>query len=61
MMITLMTVKEVAEILRVSEKTVTRLMDQNDMPYIKVGGSRRVDQDAFAAWLESKRFSGAVA
>ncbi len=47
-----MTVPEVAELLKLSEKTVYRLAQKKDLPGFKAGGSwrfRRRDIDAWAA------------
>jgi excisionase family DNA binding protein len=49
-----LTVPEVAELLRLSEKTVYRLAQQGELPGFKAGGSwrfRREDIDAWAARL----------
>jgi excisionase family DNA binding protein len=46
-----MTVSETAERLRVSEKTVRRLANRNDLPTLRVGGSVRVDADELERWL----------
>ena len=47
----LMTVSETAERLRVSEKTVRRLANKNDLPTLRVGGSVRIDADELKRWL----------
>ena len=49
-----LTVAEVAELLRLSEKTVYRLAQQGELPGFKAGGSwrfRREDIDAWASRL----------
>jgi len=49
-----MTVSETAERLRVSEKTVRRLANGNDLPTLRVGGSVRVDADELERWLRQQ-------
>jgi excisionase family DNA binding protein len=46
-----MTVSETAERLRVSEKTVRRLANGNDLPTLSVGGSVCVDAGELERWL----------
>jgi len=47
----LMTVQEVARYLRVTEKTVYRLLKQGRIPAIKVGRQWRFDKDSIDEWL----------
>jgi excisionase family DNA binding protein len=47
----LLTVRETAERLRVSEKTVRRLICAEILPALRIGGSIRVDPDELQAWL----------
>lgn len=47
----LLTVREAAARLRVSEKTVRRLVAAAELPALKVGGQIRVDEGELEAWL----------
>ncbi len=47
----LMTVEEVADYLRVTEKTVYRLLRQGKIPATKVGNQWRFDTDSIDRWL----------
>ena len=42
----LMTVREAAVFLRLSRSTVYTLMDQGELPYVKLGRSRRIPKRA---------------
>ena len=47
----LMTLKEVAAYLRVTEKTIHRLLEKNAIPAVKVGRLWRFDNNALNKWL----------
>ena len=47
----LLTVREAGAQLRVSEKTVRRLIGAEILPALRIGGSIRVDPDQLQAWL----------
>ena len=49
--VTLMTVAEVAAIMRVSKMTVYRLVHAGELPAVRVGRSFRVPEDAVHAYL----------
>lgn len=51
----MLSVRDVARVLSVSEKTVRRLVhrDQGALPALRVGGSIRVDPVELEAWLFS--------
>ena len=49
-----MTIKEVAALLRVTEKTVYRLAQRGDLPGFKVGGSWRFQQQGLERWIEER-------
>jgi excisionase family DNA binding protein len=54
----LLTVLEVAERLRVSEKTVRRLIERGELPAIQSGGKGRavrIDAHELAGWLYGPR------
>jgi excisionase family DNA binding protein len=47
----LLTVSETAERLRVSEKTVRRLIERRELPAFRVGGSIRLDAGELDQWI----------
>ena len=47
------TKQEVAEILRVSVKTITRYMKKG-LPYRKILGTVRIPEDKFLAWMQNR-------
>ncbi len=51
----LLTVPEVAELLKISTSGVRRLQQQRTIPFIKVGGSVRFDRRDIAMYLERNR------
>ena len=50
----LMTVQELAYYLRVTKKTIYRLLRRGDIPAIKVGKQWRFDKAAIDEWLQRK-------
>ena len=54
-MIELLTIKEVAELLRVSPQSVRRLQQGRHLPFIKVGGSVRFDKSDIINFLKKQR------
>lgn len=48
------TVKEVAELLRVSKSTVYRLAQQKGVPAIRIGEKILFDKDKLHNWLDGK-------
>ena len=48
-----MTVREVAEYLKVKERTIYRLLSLGDIPAFKVGGSWRFRRGEIDQWTES--------
>ena len=48
-----MTVEEVAHLLRVTKKTIYRLLERGDIPAVKVGRSWRFKKAAMNEWLSS--------
>jgi excisionase family DNA binding protein len=57
----LLTIRVVAEALKVSEKTVRRLIKRGDLPAFKVGdrGQLRVDEQDLERYVESQRVRAA--
>lgn len=47
----LLTVRETADRLRLSERTVRRMVASGVLPALRIGGSIRVDQAELDAWL----------
>ncbi len=48
----IMTIKEVAEYLKITEKTAYRLVAAGDLPGFKVGGSWRFRRSEIDRWIE---------
>jgi excisionase family DNA binding protein len=48
----LLTTKQLAEYLQLSERSVYRLLDQGDIPALKVGGQWRFRKSALDEWLD---------
>lgn len=48
-----MTVREVAEYLKVKDRTIYRLVAQGDIPAFKVGGSWRFNKGKIDKWTQS--------
>ena len=51
----LLTVKDVAEMLAVKEKTLYQWAELQQIPYIKLNGCLRFDLNDIAAWIKSCR------
>jgi excisionase family DNA binding protein len=51
----LLTITEVAEFLRISIPTVRRLIEQRQIPFLKVGGSIRFTRSDIDAYLQKRR------
>lgn len=50
-----LSVKDVAELLNVSEKTIYRMIQNETIPCFRVGGQWRFDRREIASWLEDTR------
>lgn len=50
----LMTLEEVADYLRLSKKTVYRLIQRRDIPAVRVSGQWRFDRNIIDEWLRNK-------
>lgn len=48
-------VKEVAELLCIAEKTVRKYVWLRTIPYYKIGGHIRFDQDKIMEWVEARK------
>jgi excisionase family DNA binding protein len=53
----IMTMKEVAEYLKLAEKTAYRLAAEGKLPGFKVGGSWRFKKVDIESWIEAKKAS----
>lgn len=53
----IMTIKEVAEYLKIKEKTAYALAAKGEIPGFKVGGSWRFDREDIEAWINGKKNS----
>lgn len=51
----LLTIREVAELLAVTERHIRRLVHERRIPYVKWGHLIRFDPDEIAAWLDRAR------
>jgi len=50
-----LTVKQVAELLSVNERTVYRMANAGELPGFKVSGSWRFMEDDIRAWIEEQK------
>lgn len=50
-----LSVKDVAELLKVSEKTIYRMIQSESIPCFRVGGQWRFDRREIASWIEDAR------
>lgn len=55
----IMTIREVAEYLKVNERTIYRLLSAKKMPAFKVGGSWRFRRSDIDGWIASQSEGGA--
>ncbi|MGI1678076.1 MAG: helix-turn-helix domain-containing protein [Cellvibrionaceae bacterium] len=53
----ILTLKEVADYLKLAEKTAYRLAAEGKLPGFKVGGSWRFKQSDIESWIEAKKTS----
>ena len=51
----LLKVREVARLLQLSRSAVYTLMDRGELPYVKIGASRRVERAAVHKLIEAGR------
>ena len=51
----ILTLKEVAEYLKLAEKTAYRLAAEGKLPGFKVGGSWRFKESDIESWIEQKK------
>jgi excisionase family DNA binding protein len=48
----ILTIREVAELLKINEKTAYRLAGEGKIPGFKVGGSWRFDRQEISNWIK---------
>jgi excisionase family DNA binding protein len=53
--IKLLTITEVAGTLRVSNRTLVRMIQQREIPAFKIGGQWRIPESGFREWFEERR------
>ena len=51
----ILTLKEVADYLKLTEKTAYRLAAEGKLPGFKVGGAWRFQREDLEAWIETKK------
>ena len=56
----LMTVSDLAKYLAVSKSMIYKLVEEEEIPYIKIGKSLRFKREDIETWIESKRFKPTV-
>jgi excisionase family DNA binding protein len=54
-----LTVRQLAELLSLSEREVYKLAANNQIPHIRIGSSVRFDPPTIAAWIETKTLTPA--
>lgn len=54
----ILTIPEVAELLRIAEKTVYTLAQKGKLPAFKVGGQWRFSRSSIESWIEERTRSG---
>jgi excisionase family DNA binding protein len=50
----LLTAKEVAAMLRVSSQTLYKMLEQGEIPAVKIGSQWRFDREKIRVWLEGR-------
>jgi len=56
----ILTISDVASLLKVAEKTVYGLAKKSDLPGFKVGGQWRFSRSAIDSWIEAKTKASSV-
>ena len=54
----LLTLKDAAENLQISKRTLLRMIQKKDVPAFKVGGQWRIRESQFRKWVEYKEHGG---
>lgn len=50
----IVTIKELADFLKVSEITIRRAIDSGDLKALKIGKSWRIEKEAVISWLKEE-------
>lgn len=53
-----MTIKEVADFLKVNERTIYRLAMKGEIPAFKVGTTWRIERHELSIWIENQKTIG---
>ena len=51
----LLTVKDISTLLNIKEKTIYQWTSMNQIPFMKINGCLRFDQDEINEWLKNAR------
>jgi excisionase family DNA binding protein len=54
----ILNIEEVADLLRISDRTVRRLLAANELPGFKVGGTWRFRREDINAWIRTRVVEG---
>jgi len=56
MMTDIMTIKEVADYLKINEKTIYKLAKEKKIPAFKIGGNWRFKKEAIDEWIKRNMY-----
>jgi len=56
----IMTIREVANYLKMTEKTIYKLAKERKIPSFKVGGNWRFKKEAIDEWIEKNMYEGNI-
>lgn len=56
----LLTIQELSQILKISKKTIYGWVHDNYVPYMKLGGAVRFDENQIKTWLAKRSRAGRV-
>lgn len=51
----LLTLKEVADLTKISPRTLGKYVRDGKLPYVRLGGAHRFEMEAVLAWIEENR------
>ena len=49
----ILTIEELADLLKVSTRTIRRIVKRRELPYIRIGRQLRFRRESIDAWLDS--------
>jgi excisionase family DNA binding protein len=58
--IQLLTLSEAASILKISKRTLQRMIQNGQIPAFKVGGQWRISESRFEEWVQAEKSSAAA-